>query len=26
MRGQVEFGWSKEGPQRSDMAAGRSIA
>lgn len=26
MRGQVEFGWSKEGPQRSDAAAGRSIA
>ena len=26
MRGQVEFGWSKEGPQRSDATAGRSIA
>jgi cytoskeletal protein CcmA (bactofilin family) len=26
MRGQVEFGWSKEGPQRSDVTAGRSIA
>ncbi len=26
MRGQVEFGWSKEGPQRTEAAAGRSIA
>ncbi|HWG35704.1 MAG TPA: polymer-forming cytoskeletal protein [Gemmatimonadaceae bacterium] len=26
MRGQVEFGWAKDGPQRSDATAGRSIA
>ena len=26
MRGQVEFGWTKEGPQRTDMAAERSFA
>jgi cytoskeletal protein CcmA (bactofilin family) len=26
MRGQVEFGWTKEGPQRSDIPAERSFA
>ena len=26
MRGQVEFGWTKDGPQRSDASAGRNIA
>ena len=26
MRGQVEFGWTKEGPQRTDIAAERSFA